>query len=128
MFTYPAFALYVHCNIPCILCKVRAYQQVNDMLICLNRGAFVSWAICIIFLHIVVRYGGYMALITSALLFLAGIVFSCIRNPLSLRIPFEDATIDFVWGWCYWLNFLNGKRKHLKAHTRYFVHGTSDRV
>ena len=62
-----------------------------------------------ILMHAVVRYGGYMSIVTSIILFTANIIYASVRNPLDLKVPFEDATLTFHWGWCFWLNVVNGE-------------------
>ena len=66
-----------------------------------------------ILMHVVIRYGGYMSVFTSICLFTANIIYACVRNPLELKVPFEDATLEFHWGWAFYLNLFNGQRMEI---------------
>ena len=78
------------------------------------RLAFPVWLIAMILMHVVIRYGGYMSILTSLCLFTANIIYACVRNPLELKVPFEDATLEFHWGWAFWLNIFNGNECIMK--------------
>ena len=81
---------------------------------CVFRLAFPVWLIAMILMHVVIRYGGYMSILTSLCLFTANIIYACVRNPLELKVPFEDATLEFHWGWAFWLNIFNGNECIMK--------------
>ena len=77
------------------------------------RLAFPVWVLAMILMHIVVRYGGYMSLLTAVILFTANIIYASVRNPEELKFPFEDDVLELSWGWCFYLNIFNGTNSHL---------------
>ncbi|KAF5286734.1 hypothetical protein FQR65_LT12467 [Abscondita terminalis] len=71
-------------------------------------AAFPCWLLAIILFRSVIRYGAYWLLLCGSLLVFANIVWSTIRNPFPLSIPFEDDVIVMKFGFSYWLCLCTG--------------------
>ncbi|KAK4877433.1 hypothetical protein RN001_009939 [Aquatica leii] len=71
-------------------------------------AAFPCWLLAAILFRSVIRYGGYCLFLCGFLLVFANIIWSVIRNPSPLHIPFEDAVITMKYGASYWLCLCTG--------------------
>lgn len=56
----------------------------------------------------VLRYGGYVSVMTGLSMLTANVIYGTLRNPEQLAIPFEDGRMMFHWGWCFWLSIVTG--------------------
>ncbi|XP_013403434.2 dual oxidase maturation factor 1 [Lingula anatina] len=70
--------------------------------------AFPLWIICNILFFMVIRYGSYFLFFTGSCMVLANILYASIRNPTELVIPWEEAVMEFHYGWCFWLCLITG--------------------
>ncbi|XP_054159680.1 dual oxidase maturation factor 1-like [Oppia nitens] len=67
-----------------------------------------------ILFQMVIQYGALFLIMCGSSLITANIVYSLIRNPIPLRIPFEQyisgQTVYLMphFSWCYYLNLING--------------------
>jgi hypothetical protein len=65
--------------------------------------AFALWLFFLCVSHMVVRYSAFASLLTGCALLAANLIFTFVRNPTKLHIPFEDGPLELRWGWCFWL-------------------------
>jgi hypothetical protein len=62
----------------------------------------------------VIQYGALFLMLTGSSLLAGNILYSCIKNPIALKIPFElymSGKTEFLaphYSWCYYLNLFNG--------------------
>ncbi|XP_002732268.1 dual oxidase maturation factor 1-like [Saccoglossus kowalevskii] len=70
--------------------------------------AFPLWLLTNILLLLVLRYGAFFMALTGIDMLLANLLFATLRSGPDLTIPFEDATLMFKYGWCFWLNLITG--------------------
>jgi len=70
--------------------------------------AFALWILALILFNMVLRYGGYVCVMTGLSMLIANIIYATYRNPNQLEIPFEDGHMQFHWGWCFWLSLVTG--------------------
>lgn len=70
--------------------------------------AFPCWLMANILFRSVIRYGAYFLLIGGVLQLTANLIWCVVRNPNSLIIPFENATMTTKYGLSFWLNFSTG--------------------
>lgn len=71
-------------------------------------AAFASWVLMNILLVNVPRYGAYTMTVTGLLMELASLIFYLLMPPTPLDIRFEDVTLTFRLGWCFWLTLVVG--------------------
>lgn len=74
-----------------------------------NRSAFTSWLLMNVLLVNVPRYGAYTMIVTGLLMALACLIFYLLMPPKPLDIRFEDITLTFRLGWCFWLTLVVGQ-------------------
>lgn len=74
-----------------------------------NRSAFTSWLLMNVLLVNVPRYGAYTMIVTGMLMGLACLCFYLLMPPKPLDIRFEDVTLTFRLGWCFWLTLVVGQ-------------------
>lgn len=55
------------------------------------------------------RYGAYTMIVTGMLMGLACLIFYLLMPPKPLDIRFEDVTLTFRLGWCFWLTLVVGQ-------------------
>nr|CAD7573918.1 unnamed protein product [Timema californicum] len=65
--------------------------------------AFPCWVLANFFFVFVVRYGAYFTILTGVLQLLACLLWTVIRNPYQLEIPFEEKVLSLQYGINYWL-------------------------
>lgn len=70
--------------------------------------AFALWLLALILFNMVLRYGGYVSVMTGLSMLIGNIIYATYRNPNQLEIPFEDGHMRFHWGWCFWLSLVTG--------------------
>ncbi|KAF2879164.1 hypothetical protein ILUMI_27016 [Ignelater luminosus] len=70
--------------------------------------AFPCWLLANILFRSVIRYGAFYLGICGGLMILGNIIWSSIRNPNPLVIPFENAIITTKLGFSYWLTLVTG--------------------
>lgn len=70
--------------------------------------AFSLWILALILFNMVLRYGGYVSVMTGLSMLTANIIYGTYRNPEQLAIPFENGSMMFHWGWCFWLSIVTG--------------------
>lgn len=73
-----------------------------------DRTAFALWLLALILFNMVLRYGGYVSVMTGLSMLIGNIIYATYRNPNQLEIPFEDGHMRFHWGWCFWLSLVTG--------------------
>lgn len=66
-------------------------------------AALPLWILSLILFKMVIRYGAYCSVMTGTSLMVANIIYSYLRNSNQLEIPFPDATLNFHWGWSFWM-------------------------
>lgn len=74
-----------------------------------TRSAFTSWLLMNVLLVNVPRYGAYTMIVTGLLMGLACLIFYLLMPPKNLDIRFEDVTLTFRLGWCFWLTLVVGE-------------------
>lgn len=72
------------------------------------RSSFAAWLLMNILLVVVPRYGGYMMVLTGALMISTNILYYLLLPSRPLVIRFEDVLLTFSLGWCYWLVLVAG--------------------
>lgn len=55
------------------------------------------------------RYGAYTMIVTGLLMDLACLIFYLLMPPKPLDIRFEEVTLTFRLGWCFWLSLVVGQ-------------------
>lgn len=70
--------------------------------------AFPCWIIANILFRSLIRHGAYFLIGTGCLQLLGVLLWSVIRNPNELFIPFADGNIVTKYGITYWLTFASG--------------------
>nr|CAD7458661.1 unnamed protein product [Timema tahoe] len=70
--------------------------------------AFPCWLLANFFFVFVVRYGAYFTILTGVLQLLACLLWTVIRNPYQLEIPFEEKVLSLHYGINYWLTLSLG--------------------
>lgn len=70
--------------------------------------AFPCWLLSLILFKSVISYGAYFLALTGILQIVAVVVWSVVRNPNPLHIPFEDGDIVTHFGPSYWLTLVIG--------------------
>lgn len=55
------------------------------------------------------RYGAYTMILTGLLMALSCLIFYLLMPPKNLDIRFEDVTLTFRLGWCFWLTLVVGE-------------------
>ncbi|XP_071529531.1 dual oxidase maturation factor 1-like isoform X1 [Panulirus ornatus] len=71
-------------------------------------SSFASWLLMNILLVNVPRYGAYTMTLTGSLMGLSNLIFYLLMPPKPLDIRFEDVTLQFHLGWCFWLTLVVG--------------------
>lgn len=72
-------------------------------------AALPCWILANIFYSSVIRHGSFFLAIVGGLKVLTCIIWSVVKNPLPLRIPFEDGTIVMKPGANFHLTLIGGK-------------------
>lgn len=74
--------------------------------------AFPLWVISNLVFFSVLWYGACVLMLTGTCLIAGALVYASVRNFIPLEIPFyhgdELALIRMHYGWCYWMNLVNG--------------------
>ncbi|XP_077988774.1 dual oxidase maturation factor 1-like [Glandiceps talaboti] len=70
--------------------------------------AFPLWLLSNMLFLMVVRYGAYFLAMTGGTMLLGNLIYATLRDGEILAIPFEDATLTFSFGWCFWLTLITG--------------------
>ena len=85
------------------------------------RSAFPCWLLANFLFLSVIRYGAYFTALTGAFQIMACILWSVIRNPNELSIPFENEELTLKYGGNFWLTLISGMRTFLavKIHFCY---------
>nr|CAD7588577.1 unnamed protein product [Timema genevievae] len=73
-----------------------------------HMTAFPCWLLANFFFVFVVRYGAYFTILTGVLQLLACLLWTVIRNPYQLEIPFEEKVLSLHYGINYWLTLSLG--------------------
>lgn len=71
-------------------------------------SAFTSWLLMNVLLVNVPRYGAYTMTVTGLLMGFSCLIFYLLMPPKNLDIRFEDVTLTFRLGWCFWLTLVVG--------------------
>ncbi|KAG0717953.1 Dual oxidase maturation factor 1 [Chionoecetes opilio] len=71
-------------------------------------AAFASWLLMNVMLVNVPRYGAYTMTVTGILMSFASLIFYLLMPPKPLDMRFENVTLTFRLGWCFWLTLVVG--------------------
>uniref|UniRef100_T1HMM5 Uncharacterized protein n=1 Tax=Rhodnius prolixus TaxID=13249 RepID=T1HMM5_RHOPR len=70
--------------------------------------AFASWLVMNLLLVVVPRYGACAMVLTGCLMLASTLVYHCLLPVRPLHVKFEDTTLSFRFGWCFWLVVVAG--------------------
>ena len=84
-------------------CWGRRYRAAGYYVSLLLWASFASWLLMNLLLCAVPRYGVYMIQITGCLMLLCNAMYAVLLPRKPLVIPFEDESLTFSFGWCFWL-------------------------
>ena len=73
------------------------------------RLALPLWLLTVVLTNMVPCYAALYSILTGLDLVGACVLFTFIRSPVELSIPFADGRLHLTWGWCYWLSLSTGK-------------------
>ncbi len=80
-----------------------------------GRLAFPLYLLSNILFQMVIQYGALFLMLTGSSLLAGNILYSSIRNPIPLKIPFnvymgkETTYLEPHYSWCFYLNLFNGE-------------------
>ncbi|XP_028409191.1 dual oxidase maturation factor 1-like [Dendronephthya gigantea] len=69
---------------------------------------FTLWVVTNILFLNVIRYGAYFLSLTGVIVLLANLIYDSLHLGPELLIPFPDGSLNFTYGWCFWLSFSIG--------------------
>ena len=72
------------------------------------RLCFPLWLLTNILFFILLRYGAYFLTLTGLCMVTANILWATIRNYNELKIPFEDAVMEFTFGGSFYICLITG--------------------
>ncbi|XP_013789395.2 dual oxidase maturation factor 1-like, partial [Limulus polyphemus] len=84
-------------------CWGRRYRMAGYYSYILLWTAFALWLLMDILLCTVPRYGAFCLQLTGAAMLLTNAIYALLLPRKPLVIPFEEGTITFEYGWCFWL-------------------------
>ena len=70
--------------------------------------AGTAWLLMIVLHCAVPLYGIYAMQVTGAIMLTTNAVYALLLPAKPLVIPFEDGTLSFTFGWCYWSVLISG--------------------
>ena len=73
-----------------------------------SRLCFPLWLLTNILFFILLRYGAYFLTLTGLCMVTANILWATIRNYNELKIPFEDAVMEFTFGGSFYICLITG--------------------
>ncbi|XP_070541736.1 dual oxidase maturation factor 1-like [Ptychodera flava] len=86
----------------------RSYRQAGFFTHICMWVAFPLWILTNILFFMVIRYGAYFMALTGSVMLLGNLIYATLRDGPDLEIPFEQATLMFAYGWCFWLCLIVG--------------------
>lgn len=89
-------------------CWGRNYRQAGYYCNFFLWASFAVWLLMNITLVSVPRYGAYLMVITGSMMNLSLLVYYWLLPSRELKIPFENITLTFELGWCFWLILSSG--------------------
>ncbi|XP_076328179.1 dual oxidase maturation factor 1-like isoform X2 [Tachypleus tridentatus] len=84
-------------------CWGRRYRMAGYYSYILLWTAFALWLLMDILLCTVPRYGAFCLQLTGAAMLVTNAIYALLLPRKPLVIPFEDGTLTFEYGWCFWL-------------------------
>lgn len=90
------------------LCWGISYRSAGYYSATLLVVAGIVWVLTLILHCAVPRYGIYALQITGTVMVGTNAVYALLLPTKPLVIPFEDGTLSFSFGWCYWAVLISG--------------------
>ncbi|XP_076360700.1 dual oxidase maturation factor 2-like isoform X2 [Tachypleus tridentatus] len=84
-------------------CWGRRYRMAGYYSYILLWTAFGLWLLMNVLVCTVPRYGAFCMQLTGAVMLLTNAVYALLLPRKPLVIPFEEGTLMFTYGWCFWL-------------------------
>ncbi|XP_060567555.1 dual oxidase maturation factor 1-like isoform X2 [Ruditapes philippinarum] len=86
----------------------RHYRQAGWYSHILMWLCFPLWVLTNILFFVLLSYGANFLMLTGTCMIVANIIWATLRNPLELKIPWEDGIMEFSYGGSFYITLITG--------------------